>query len=270
MEIIENILRRGSVIDVIDILIVASFFYWIMLLVRGTRAERMLWGLAVVVFVFFISRRLEFFTLHWILNNFLASIVIIIIVVFQQDIRRALMQVGRPFSSRESVRSAEFVEEIAKAASSMSSARMGGLIVIERGVDLRDFLEAGVSIDAKLTKELLLTIFNPGAPLHDGAVVIRDGRVIKAGCILPLTAKELTGSMGTRHRAALGLTEETDAVVIVVSENTGEVSLVVEERIETGPDLKVLFARLKKIFIAEQRPRKGFFPWKVFGFIPKG
>lgn len=271
MEILENILGRGSIIDVVDIIIVASFFYWVMVLVRGTRAERMLWGLAVIVIVFFVSRRMELFTLHWILNNFLASIVIIIIVIFQQDIRRALVQVGRPFSSRDSGHPSEFIEEITKAISSMSASKTGGLIVIERAVDLRDFLESGVTIDSRLSKEILLTIFNPDAPLHDGAVVIRNGRVIKAGCILPLTAKELTGSsMGTRHRAALGLTEETDAVVIVVSEKTGEVSLVVEERIETGPDLKVLFARLKKIFVTEQKPRKGFLDWKIFGFTPKG
>lgn len=266
MEILENILRRGSIIDVVDIIIVASFFYWVMVLVRGTRAERMLWGLAVIVIVFFVSRRMELFTLHWILNNFLASIVIIIIVVFQQDIRRALVQMGRPFSTRESGHPSESIEEITKAISSMSASKTGGLIVIERAVDLRDFLESGVTIDARLSKEILLTIFNPDAPLHDGAVVIKGGRVIKAGCILPLTAKELVGSMGTRHRAALGLTEETDAVVIVVSEKTGEVSLVIEERIETGPDLKVLFARLKKIFFTGQKPRKGFLDWKIFGF----
>jgi uncharacterized protein (TIGR00159 family) len=266
MEMFEGILRRGTIIDILDILIVAVIFYWVMLLVKGTRAERMLWGLAIIVIVFFLSRRLEFFTLHWILNNFLASIVIIIIVVFQQDIRRALGHVGRPFSSRDHGHSAGFLDEIAKALASLSTNRIGGLIVIERGVDLRDFLDGGVDIDAKVSKELLLTIFNHDSPLHDGAVVIREGRIVQAGCILPLTAKELTEYMGTRHRAALGLTEETDAAVIVVSEKTGEVSLVVEERVETGPDLKVLLARLKKIFATGETPRKGFLSWKIFGF----
>jgi diadenylate cyclase len=265
MELLESILRRGNIVDILDILIVAFIFYWVMLLLKGTRAERMLWGLAIVVLVYFASRRMELFTLNWILNNFLASIVIIIIVVFQQDIRRALVHMGRPFSSREAGRSAEFLDEVAKAIASMSAARTGGLIVIERGVDLTDFLDAGVDIDAKVSKELLLTIFNHESPLHDGAVVVRGGRIIKAGCILPLTEKELTEHMGTRHRAALGLTEETDAAVMVVSEKTGEVSLVVEERIETGPDLKVLLARLKRIFVSGKGPRKGFLPWKFFG-----
>jgi uncharacterized protein (TIGR00159 family) len=266
MEFLEGILRRGSLIDILDILIVAVLFYWAMLLIKGTRAERMLWGFAVIVVVYFVSRSMELFTLHWILNNFLAFTVIIIIVVFQQDIRRALMHMGRPFSSRETGHSQEFLEEIAKAIYSMSAGRIGGIIVIERGVDLKDFLDSGVDIDANVSKELLLTIFHPDTPLLDGAVVVREGRIVKAGCILPLTVKELTESMGTRHRAALGLTEETDAAVIVVSEKTGEVSLVVEERIETGPDLKVLLARLKKIFLTGEEPRKGLFPWKVFGF----
>jgi diadenylate cyclase len=266
VELIENMLGRGSVIDVLDIIIVAVLFYWVMLFVKGTRAERMLWGLALIVVVFFLSRRLEFFTIHWILSNFLASIVIIIVVVFQQDIRRVLVQMGRPFSSRETGGSVELFEEISGAIGAMSSSKTGGIIALERGVDLNDFLNTGIELDSKVSKELLLAIFNQDSPLHDGAVVIKEGRVVKACSILPLTAKELTGQMGTRHRAALGLTEETDAAVIVVSEKTGQVSLVVEERIETGPDLKVLLARLKKIFVGGERRRKGFFDRKFFNF----
>lgn len=260
---LEGLTISAGFIDILDILIVAILFYWLMVLVRGTRAERMLIGLAIVVLVFFISQRVELFTLHWILSNFLSSIVIIIIVVFQQDIRRALVQMGSPLSStRDLLVPSAFLKQIWDAVSAMSAARTGALIVVERSLEIRDFLDSGTQLDAIVSSELILTLFNDTSALHDGAILIRDGRIVKAGCILPLTEKELTQNMGTRHRAAMGLAELTDAVVIVVSEKTGDVSLVVEERIETGPDPKVLFARLKEIFTAGKKaPRKGF-PWK--------
>ncbi len=256
-------MRLPGVADILDILIVAVLLYWIMVLVRGTRAERMLWGLGMIVIIYFISKRMEFFTLHWILNSFLASIVIIIIVVFQQDIRRALVQMGRPFANRDTIHFEERVlDEIARASISMSTTKMGGIIVIERGIDLRDFLDTGVDIDGEVSRELLLTIFNPGSPLHDGAVVVRGGRIAKAGCILPLTEKELTKPLGTRHRAAIGLSEETDALILVVSEKTGGISIVANGTIEFGVEPTRVFARLKEIVIKE-KVRKGFMPWRA-------
>src|SRR3990170_7588172 len=157
-------------IDLIDILIVAFVIYWLMLLVKGTRAERMLWGLAIIVLVYFISQRMELFTLHWILSNFLSSIVIIVIVVFQRDIRRVLVQVGRTsFFSRGLGLKEELLEELTKAAFQMSKNKTGALIVLERDVGLGDYLDVGIEVDAKVSSEMVLSIFNPTSPIHDGA-----------------------------------------------------------------------------------------------------
>ena len=238
--------RLPSIIEFIDILLVAVVLYWVMRLVRNTRAERMLWGLAVIVLVYFVSDRVQLHTFHWILNKFLASIVLLVIVVFQKDIRKALGEMGRPFIGRKSIETG-FLEEVSKGVTAMSAGRIGGLIVIERGIDLLDFVDAGVDIDAKPSKELLLMIFNTSSPLHDGAVIIRSGRIARAGAILPLTGRELTKSMGTRHRAAIGLSEETDGVVIVVSEKTGEISVVVEETLEMGIEPVELLAKLRDV-----------------------
>lgn len=246
---LEIIMRAGNLVALFDILIVASILYWFMRMFKGTRAERMFWGLAVIIMVYFISQRVELLTLHWILSNFLGSIVIFIIVVFQQDIRRALVHVGKPFfSSGNVIGSSRALEELTGAAVSMSETRTGGLIVMERAVDLSDFLEAGVEIDANVSKDLLLSIFNNASPLHDGAVVVRGARLYKAGCILPLTGRELAKSTGTRHRAAIGLAEETDAAIIVISEETGEMTLVVEDGVFTGLDSEKLSVRLKRLF----------------------
>ncbi|MCK4846673.1 MAG: diadenylate cyclase CdaA [Deltaproteobacteria bacterium] len=256
----EDIIERlPGILDVIDIAVVAVILYWLMLFLKRTRAERMLWGLAIIVGVYFVSARLEFLTLHWILANFLGSIVIFIIVVFQQDMRRALVQMGRPFATREVAGSTAYLEEISKAVVTMSLARTGALIAIERGVDLSDFLESGVEVDAELSRELLLTVFNSSSALHDGAVIVRDGRLDRAGCILPLTRKELIKSMGTRHRAGIGLSEETDAVVIIVSENSGDISIVIEERLEFGIEPTEFLAKLRRPFAIEGSGKRGFF-----------
>jgi len=238
-------------IDLIDILIVAFVVYRLILLVKGTRAERMLWGLAVIVLVYFVSQRMELFTLHWILSNFLSSIVIIVIVVFQRDIRRVLVQVGRTsFFSRGLGIKEELLEELTKAAFQMSKNKTGALIVLERDVGLGDYLDVGVEVDAKVSSEMVLSIFNPTSPVHDGAAIIRKGRISRVGCFLPLARDpEISKSLGTRHRAALGLTEDTDAVIIVVSEETGEVSLVVNREIIRDMDAGTFLKKLRDIFI---------------------
>ena len=238
-------------IDLIDILIVAFVVYRLILLVKGTRAERMLWGLAVIVLVYFVSQRMELFTLHWILSNFLSSIVIIVIVVFQRDIRRVLVQVGRTsFFSRGLGLKEELLEELTKAAFQMSKNKTGALIVLERDVGLGDYLDVGVEVDAKVSSEMVLSIFNPTSPVHDGAAIIRKGRISRVGCFLPLARDpEISKSLGTRHRAALGLTEDTDAAIIVVSEETGEVSLVVNREIIRDMDAGTFLKKLRDIFI---------------------
>ncbi|MBI5048964.1 MAG: TIGR00159 family protein [Deltaproteobacteria bacterium] len=240
-----------SWIDLVDILIVAFVIYRLMLLVKGTRAERMLWGLAVIVLAYFISQRMELFTLHWILSNFLSSIVIIIIVVFQRDIRRVLVQVGRTsFFGRGEVLKKELFEELARAAFQMSQKKIGALLVIEKDVGLGDYLDMGIEVDAKVSSEMLLSIFNPLSPVHDGAAIIRKARISRVGCFLPLARdQEISKSLGTRHRAAIGLAEETDAVVIVISEETGEISLVADGEIDRDMDAVALLKRLKDMFV---------------------
>lgn len=260
---LENLFSISSLVTALDILLVASLLYWFMLMFRGTRAERMLWGIAIIIVLYFVSQRVELLTLHWIMSNFLGSIAIFIIVVFQQDIRKALVHMGKPFSSRDMAASRGVLEEITRSVSAMSKTRTGCLIVIERSIDLAEFLEAGVEIDARLSKELLLSIFNPAAPMHDGAVLVSGSRVARAGCILPLTDRELTKTMGTRHRAAIGLAEESDAAIIVVSEQTGEITLVVDSGLYPGVDADSLLADMRKLFARKRYPGKAVFQWKA-------
>lgn len=217
--------------DLLDVAIVAFIVYRVLLLIKGTRAMQMLTGLGILGIGFFLSSTLELFTTHWLLSYFFDYLILIIIVVFQDDLRRALTHVGKnPFFSASSVEEErEMVDEIARAATRLASERIGGLIVLERDADLADHLgEAGVELDAKVTKELLCTLFVPDADnhMHDGAVIIKNLRVQQAGALLPLSANaKLDKQLGTRHRAAIGITEQTDAVVVVVSEERGLVSL---------------------------------------------
>ena len=247
----------------LDIVLVAFILYWMMLFLKGTKAQRMIWGIGVIVILYFVSQRAELLTLHWLLSNFLGSIIIVIIVVFQQDIRRALMQMGRPFSSSGQITDRGFLDELSSAVSTMSAERTGALIAIEREVDLNEVVEGGVAIDSWVSKDLILSIFNPDSPIHDGAVILKRQRISKAGGILPLTDKELTGSMGTRHRAALGLSEDTDAVVVVVSEKSGEISIAMEGSFEKGFDYESLLLRLKDVLVTGVEPKRSFFQWKA-------
>lgn len=246
--------------DVIDILIVTTIIYRIILLIRGTRAVQMLIGIIVITIIYFISRELDLLTLHWLLKTFLNSIFLIVIIVFQRDIRRFLTQVGKtPFQKQQDIVTQD-LNEIVKAVIHMAKRRIGALIVMERETGLRDYIESGHSIDAKLTRELLISIFLPTSPIHDGAVVVYNGRIHSAGCLLPLTRNaSLSKRYGTRHRAALGLSEETDAVVLVVSEETQEISLVENGTIKTYRDEESIASSLHKIFIRQDIPG---FSWR--------
>ncbi len=247
--------------DVVDILLVAFVIYRIFILIKGTRALQMLVGLAFLVMAFVLSQVFELFTLHWILNAFLSSIILVVVVLFQNEIRRALAHVGmNPFlSSRDAAsEGAQVVEELMKASVSLANKKIGALIVLERETDLRDYVEEGVKIDAQLSKELLLSIFLPYSPIHDGAVIVTAGRLRWAGCFLPLTTRpDVDKELGTRHRAALGITEETDAVVIVVSEETGGISLVLNGRITRHLDGASLRRVLLRLFPSGVEAKKG-------------
>jgi uncharacterized protein (TIGR00159 family) len=195
---------------------------------RGTRAVQILVGLIVLVVANLASNFFNLVTMRVILEELSAPAVIIIFILFQHDIRRALARVGRGFfPSVSAQQESQILEEVVRAAQTLAQKRVGALIVLERETGLDDQIEVGTALDAQVSKELLISLFLPYSPLHDGAVVIQRGRVAQAGCILPLTLKgDLPSGVGTRHRAAVGITEETDAVVIVVSEETATISVV--------------------------------------------
>jgi diadenylate cyclase len=210
-------------------------------------------GGCVIVALFYGSRwgRLE--TVNWLIRNMVGYIVFGVIVLFQSDIRRALAHLGRApffryFAKPESAE--ESIEELVVAASMLSAQRIGAIIAIERQIGLRNYIEGGIPLDGMLTYDLLLSIFQPASPLHDGAVIVRDDRVAAAACFLPLTVNpKLSKELGSRHRAAIGLTEENDAVAIVVSEESGSVSLVADGEIERGLDADALRARLRTLVL---------------------
>jgi uncharacterized protein (TIGR00159 family) len=213
--------------DVLDILIVAYIIYRVLLLIKGTKALQLAVGLMIVLSTFYLSRKLELFTLGWILNNFAASIVLVIVVIFQNEIRHVLFMLGRnPFFRKITyVEETLFYEQLVNACTVMAKKRTGALIVLEREVGLDEFMEGGTAIDADVNTELLVSIFQPTSPLHDGAVIISQGRLRAASCVLPLSTRDdIDRDFGTRHRAAIGITEVADAVVLVVSEESGHVS----------------------------------------------
>jgi diadenylate cyclase len=214
--------------DTLDIALVFLGVYWLLLVIKGTRAVQILVGLMALIGARFVADLAGLMTLSWILHTFLAPAVIIIVVLFQADIRRALARVGRGLFPRLSERQeSQILEEVVRACQTLAQKRVGALIVLERETGLEDLIEVGTAVDASVSKELLTSLFLPYSPLHDGAVVISQGRIAFAGCILPLTLRtDLPEGVGTRHRAAVGITEESDAVVIVVSEETGTLSVV--------------------------------------------
>ena len=221
--------------DVVDILIVSVLIYEALKLIRGTRAIQMAAGLLLVLLLFYVSQLFPLQTVSWLIRNVLAYVVIAAIVLFQQDIRRALSHLGsapffRYFSQAERV--AETIEEVVTAASMLAKGHIGAIIVIEREIGLRNYVESGIPVDAEVSYDLITSIFQPTGPLHDGALIIQEDRIAAAACFLPLTVTPgFDRDLGTRHRAAIGLTEESDALAIVVSEERGEISLAVRGRI---------------------------------------
>jgi len=230
--------------DIIDILLVAFIIYRTFVFIKGTRAVQIIIGFIIVFFVFYFSKKFELFTIGWILNNFVGSIVLIIVVVFQSDIRRILLAIGRnPFFKKISyVKETLFYDELSKACVAMGKKKTGALIVIEREIGLEEFMEIGTMLDAEINTELIISIFQNKSPLHDGAMIIREGRIRASGCILPLALKgDIDKHFGTRHRAAIGITEVTDALAVVVSEETGRLSYALGGHIHThvsGDELK--------------------------------
>lgn len=251
---------RLNWVAAIDILIVAVIIYQFLLLIKGTRATQMLIGVAALILFYYGARwgRLE--TAQWLLTNVLPYFVFALIVIFQAEIRRALAEIGRnPFWRRFSPEEkTDSYDDIVLAVSYLAQHRIGALIVIEREIGLKPYVESGVALDARLSYDLLVSIFRPESPLHDGAVIVEKDRVAAAACFLPLSVNPLLSTqLGTRHRAAIGITEETDAVCVVVSEQTGAISLASAGAIEAVLDADRLRERLGELLEEYARPSAG-------------
>src|SRR5256885_1184965 len=230
----------------LDILLVALLIYQVLVMIRGTRAAPMLMGLVVMAFIFYLARIGELTTLNWVVSHFLPYLVFALIVVFQSEIRHVLADLGRRFTFlRGSSSDSDSYDDIVLAANLFSQHQTGALIVIEREIGLRTHIESGVPLDARLSYDLLATIFRPSAPLHDGAVIVQKDRVAAAACFLPLSMNPLLSTqLGTRHRAGIGITEETDAIAVICSEETGAISLAIGGQIERDLTVEQLRERL--------------------------
>lgn len=240
--------------DLVDIAVVAILFYNLLLLIRGTRAVQMLTGMFLVAGVYYVARLGSLTTLSTIIEKFLIFLPFAIIVLFQHEIRRGLANFGRrPFFGRVGRQKLQAAyNDVVLAATALSARKIGALIVFERREGLRNYVENGIALDALVSFDLLLNIFTPDTPLHDGAVIVQGERAAAAACFLPLTTNpELSKEVGSRHRAALGLSEEADAVVVVVSEETGRISIAVGGRLEQDLDAKRLRTRLHELLVAD-------------------
>jgi diadenylate cyclase len=235
-----------TVISVLDILLVAVIIYEFLALIRGTRAALILVGVSIVVLAFYFSRVGQLVTLNWLISRVLPYAVFALIVIFAPEIRQALARLGRRLTlTRSSGAEADAYDDIVMAANLFSQNQTGALMVIEREIGLRTYIESGVAIDAQLSYDLLATVFRPSAPLHDGAVIIRGDRISAAACFLPLSMNPiLSTQLGTRHRAGIGITEETDAIAIIVSEESGSISLAVGGAIERELTIEQLRDRM--------------------------
>mgnify|MGYP000973162468 CR=1 FL=1 len=254
-ELLADLPAWDIVSAIIDIAIVYFVAYRAMLVIRGTRAIQMLIGIVIVLALYFVSEEafLNLTTLNWVLEKFVSSFILIVIILFQPDIRRALSEVGKNplFLGASRQRGPSMYDEVIRAATRLSAKRIGALIVLERGADLSPFTEEAIPIDARVTADALFAAFIPSHenPLHDGAVIISKGRISHAGCFLPLTENpKVEKSLGTRHRAAIGITESTDAVVVVVSEESGIISLAVASELRRGLDANSLRDELLRLF----------------------
>ncbi|MDQ7827820.1 MAG: diadenylate cyclase CdaA [Armatimonadota bacterium] len=260
--------------DLADILAVTLVVYTILTLIRGTRAVQLAIGLGILFVVYAVSRLLGLRTLNWLLSYVGLVIPIAFLILFQPELRRLLEQLGRgapivsgfgvPLGREEAIR---LVSDIARAARVLSIRKIGALIVLERSTGLVDVVETGIKVDAQVSVQLLLTIFFPNTPLHDGAVIIRGNRVLAAACLLPLSENPtLSKTLGTRHRAAIGITEETDAVAVVVSEETGVISVARDGELSRGLSEEELKVYLLGLFGAAAA-QPSWWPWRRVGTV---
>jgi diadenylate cyclase len=242
--------------NVIDILLVAFIFYLVYRFLANTRAIQLLKGVMVIILVAILAKFLHFETLDWLITNIASSVVIAVIILFQPELRRLITQFGqRNWIATEAGKEPFHLDELVNALVSMSEERVGSLIVIERNTGLRSYAETGVAVNADISEEFIRTIFFPLTPLHDGAIIIQEGRIAAAACYLPLSdSKQLKKQHGARHRAALGIAEETDALVLLTSEETGNIAIMVNGRIHS----KVKVADLKNMILFFMNPKTAY------------
>jgi diadenylate cyclase len=255
---LQFIVTQLRVRDLLDMALVWVVVYRVLVLIRHTGTVQMLSGLGIMAIAYLGSIWLELFTFNWILEKFFNNLFLIVVILFQGEIRRALAHIGsNPFFTGASyVEETHIIEEISKGASGLAQKRLGALIVIEREINLEYFIEVGTEMDAEISSEILFSIFQPNSPLHDGAVIVRNGRLFAAGCFLPLSKNPaLDKNLGTRHRAAIGLTEETDALVIVVSEENSWVGVVESGQLNHDLDHAAVRKRLYETFGLKYRPQ---------------
>ncbi len=245
--------------DIVDILAITFIIYKLIMLVKETRAEQLLKGLFIILIFSKISSAFNLYTLNWVINNLFTVGIVLVIVVFQPELRRAFEKLGRSNKWLTNIvkikgeQSTYKADEITNAVASLARQKIGALIVVERNVGLSDIAETGTYINGLVSSELLINLFIPNTPLHDGAVIIKDDKIVAAGCFLPLTSNmNLSKELGTRHRAAIGITEKSDAFVIIVSEETGIISTAQNSNISRHVDTETLRGMLYKVFLGEE------------------
>lgn len=258
MNVISNLIENLSFIlshlrwqDIIDIILVWLIVYRVLILIKRTGTIQMLSGLGILAISFVMSQWFEFHALNWILEKFFSNLFVIIVVLFQGEIRRALAQIGSHplFTGISSVMETHLIEEIAKGVISIAQKGYGALIVIEKDILVDYHIEMGTELDSKISAEVIESIFHPQAPMHDGAILIRAGKIVSAGCFLPLSKNPaIDKNLGTRHRAAIGLTEETDALVLVVSEETRSISIVYSGHMSPNVELSEVRQALYEVY----------------------
>ena len=261
------LLQRISWTDILDIFLVAMLLFWVFYAIRGTRAVPLIRGItALLISLTIVTRIIELRAFSWLIEQLLPTILLGIPVVFQPELRRALEQLGRGrfliLTQTDTERQVESIEAVVEAAEHMAERNIGALIVFERQTGLQEYVETGIHLDAEVSPELLLTIFDHHTILHDGAAIVREGRVIAASCVMPLTAAFLADrELGLRHRAAIGITEDADAVCVVVSEERGTISLTHNGRIIRDVAPKRLESILRAFLLPRQRKGEGPLPW---------
>ena len=274
LNIVLNTIKNINVFDLLDISIVAYALYKAYMLIKETRAEQLLRGILFILVLIPISYLLNLIMVYTILKNTLTIGVLTIVILFQPEIRKALEHLGRSAFSDihnkyyNSYVKNDFIVEICKGIANMSSKNVGALIVIERNTKLADIVESGTKLNSKISSEVIETIFFPNSPLHDGAIIIREGLIEAAGCFLPLSYQNIDKSLGTRHRAALGISEISDAAVIVVSEESGIISLVVNGKMTRNYDFEKLNSLLSRMFVYNNL-KSASFKGRVKGWIRK-